>query len=61
LGYWQAKPLNALLMGENYAQSMGLRIQYVRLFLVISTSILAGIVTAFCAVCKFRFSSNSFS
>ncbi|RUA28047.1 MAG: iron ABC transporter permease [Bacteroidetes bacterium] len=53
LGYWQAKPLNALLMGENYAQSMGLRIQYVRLFLVISTSILAGIVTAFCGPIAF--------
>jgi len=53
LGYWQAKPLNALLMGENYAQSMGLRIQFVRLFLVISTSILAGVVTAFCGPIAF--------
>lgn len=53
LGYWQAKPLNALLMGENYAQSMGLRIQFVRLFLVISTSIMAGIVTAFCGPIAF--------
>lgn len=53
LGYWQAKPLNALLMGENYAQSMGLRIKNVRLFLVISTSILAGIVTAFCGPIAF--------
>ncbi len=53
LGYWQAKPLNALLMGENYAQSMGLRIQLVRIFLVISTSIMAGIVTAFCGPIAF--------
>jgi iron complex transport system permease protein len=53
LGYWQAKPLNALLMGENYAQSMGLRIQLVRLFLVVSTSIMAGIVTAFCGPIAF--------
>ncbi|MGJ3234061.1 iron chelate uptake ABC transporter family permease subunit [Marivirga sp.] len=53
LGYWQAKPLNALLMGENYAHSMGLRIQFVRLFLVISTSIMAGIVTAFCGPIAF--------
>ncbi|WNB18192.1 iron ABC transporter permease [Marivirga arenosa] len=53
IGYWQAKPLNALLMGENYAQSMGLRIKNVRLFLVISTSILAGIVTAFCGPIAF--------
>lgn len=53
LGYWQAKPLNALLMGDYYAQSMGLRIKNVRLFLVISTSILAGIVTAFCGPIAF--------
>jgi len=53
IGYWQAKPLNALLMGENYAQSMGLRIRNVRLFLVLSTSILAGIVTAFCGPIAF--------
>jgi len=53
IGYWQAKPLNALLMGENYAQSMGLRIKNVRLFLVLSTSILAGIVTAFCGPIAF--------
>ncbi|HET8858301.1 iron ABC transporter permease [Marivirga sp.] len=53
IGYWQAKPLNALLMGDNYAQSMGLRIRNVRLLLVISTSILAGIVTAFCGPIAF--------
>jgi iron complex transport system permease protein len=53
LGYWQAKPLNALLMGDNYAQSMGLRIKNVRLFLVVSTRILAGIVTAFCGPIAF--------
>jgi iron complex transport system permease protein len=53
LGYWQAKPLNALLMGDNYAQSMGLRIKSVRLSLVVSTSILAGIVTAFCGPIAF--------
>ncbi|WKV12857.1 iron ABC transporter permease [Marivirga harenae] len=53
LGYLQAKPLNALLMGENYAQSMGLKVQFVRLLLVVSTSILAGIVTAFCGPIAF--------
>jgi iron complex transport system permease protein len=53
IGYRQAKPLNALLMGDNYAQSMGLKIKNVRLFLVISTSILAGIVTAFCGPIAF--------
>jgi iron complex transport system permease protein len=53
IGYLQAKPLNALLMGDSYAQSMGLRIKNVRLLLVISTSILAGIVTAFCGPIAF--------
>ncbi len=53
IGYLQAKPLNALLLGENYAQSMGLTIKKVRIALVISTSLLAGVVTAFCGPIAF--------
>ncbi len=53
IGYLQAKPLNALLLGENYAQSMGLEIKKVRIGLVISTSLLAGVVTAFCGPIAF--------
>ncbi len=41
------KPLNAFLMGEEYAKSMGVNISVLRVFIVIIASILAAIVTAF--------------
>jgi len=41
------KALNALLLGPQYAQSMGLKIKKTNLLLVIATSILAGSITAF--------------
>ncbi len=53
IGYSQVKPLNVLLLGEQYAQSMGLEVLKTRLALVLSTSILAGIVTAFCGPIAF--------
>ena len=43
-----AKMLNALLLGENYAKSLGLNIKFARSIIFISTSILAGSITAFC-------------
>jgi iron complex transport system permease protein len=43
-----AKPLNALLLGERYARSMGLPVSRVRFWIVVSASVLAGTVTAFC-------------
>jgi len=42
------KMLNALLLGENYAGSIGLNIRLSRLLIFACTSILAGSVTAFC-------------
>lgn len=42
------KPMNMLLMGESYAQSMGLNIKASRNLMLISTTLLAGTVTAFC-------------
>lgn len=44
----QIKALNALLLGETYARSLGLNVPRTRLMLVGSTAILAGAVTAFC-------------
>ena len=41
------KPLNALLLGENYAKSMGLNFNKARLIIIFATSILAGSITAF--------------
>ena len=42
------KPLNALLLGEAYARSMGLNLRRARLGIISSTALLAGAVTAFC-------------
>lgn len=41
------KPLNALLLGENYARSLGLNFKKTRLIIIFATSILAGSITAF--------------
>jgi iron complex transport system permease protein len=42
------KPLNLLLLGEEYARSMGLNLNRSRQMLFLSTTLLAGTVTAFC-------------
>ena len=42
------KPLNLLLLGENYARTMGLNVQRTRTLLFLSTVLLAGTVPAFC-------------
>jgi iron complex transport system permease protein len=41
------KSLDALLLGENYAKSMGLNISKARYTIIFATSILAGSITAF--------------
>ncbi len=41
------KPLNALLLGENYARSLGVKYKRTRLIIIIATSILAGSITAY--------------
>ena len=43
-----SKPLNALLLGDKYAQTMGMNIKRIRLWIVVSASLLTGIITAFC-------------
>lgn len=47
------KQLNALLLGETYAQSIGLNARRMRLLILAGASILAGIVTAFCGPIAF--------
>ena len=42
------KPMNMLLAGERYAASMGLNIPRSRNLILISTTLLAGTITAFC-------------
>ena len=41
------KSLNALLLGENYAKSMGVNLKKVTLLIIVATSLLAGGITAF--------------
>src|SRR5690606_42135363 len=48
LAYASVKALNALLLGETYAASMGLAVRQARFLVVTGASILAGVVTAFC-------------
>jgi len=47
------KQLNALLLGENYARSMGLNVRRMRLLTMASASVLGGVVTAFCGPIAF--------
>ena len=47
LSVFSLKPLDSLLLGENYARSMGLNISKTRYTIIIATSILAGSITAF--------------
>lgn len=41
------KPLNALLLSDNYAKSIGVNVKQVRFLIIIVSGILAGIITAF--------------
>ncbi|CAM1339649.1 FecCD family ABC transporter permease [Tenacibaculum aestuarii] len=41
------KPLNSFLLGENYAQSLGINIKRSRNIILLITSILTGVITAF--------------
>jgi len=43
-----SKSLNVLLLGEKYAQSMGLNVRRSRLMIIFTTSLLAGAITGFC-------------
>ena len=41
------KPLNTLLLGDNYAKSLGVNIKKTRFIIILITAILTGIITAF--------------
>ena len=47
LSLYSIKSLNTLLLGENYAKSLGLNINSTRLVIISASSILAGSITAF--------------
>ena len=48
IAFVMIKPLNALLLGDEYAQSLGLNVRRARFWIIVSASILAGVTTAFC-------------
>ncbi len=45
---FQTQKLNVLLLGEMYAQSMGVNLRKLRWVLIVSVSVLSGVTTAFC-------------
>jgi iron complex transport system permease protein len=45
--FFVLKPLNAFLLGDNYAKSMGVNIKRSRNVILIITSLLTGVITAF--------------
>lgn len=47
------KPLNALLLGDYYAENLGINISRVRTLLLISTGVLVAVTTAFCGPVSF--------
>ena len=47
------KPLNALLLGPRYAESLGINVKRIRNLLLIVTGLLTAVVTAFCGPVAF--------
>lgn len=47
------KPLNALVMGQAYAQSVGINLKQTKFFIIIITGLLAAIVTVYCGPISF--------
>lgn len=48
LAFAASKPLNALLLGEQYARTMGVDVRRARVLLILSSALIAGAVTTFC-------------
>lgn len=48
-----AKPMNAMLLGDLYAESMGVPVKRVRRISIWTTGVLAGTITAFCGPIAF--------
>lgn len=53
LAFALTKPLNALLLGEGYARTLGVPLRSVRLTILLAAALLAGTVTAFCGPISF--------
>ena len=48
VAWLMAKSLNAMLLGEGYARTLGLNVKKARFWVILSTAVLTGTVTAFC-------------
>jgi iron complex transport system permease protein len=53
ISFMMVKPLNAMLLGETFSRTVGVRMQRTRIILLTASSILAGSVTAFCGPLAF--------
>jgi iron complex transport system permease protein len=53
IAFASMKSLNTFLLGEKYAQSLGVKVQRSRFLIVFSTTIMSGAVTAFCGPIAF--------
>jgi len=53
ISYGSIKSLNSWLLGENYARSLNINIGRSRFWIVVSTGLLTGVVTAFCGPIAF--------
>lgn len=48
LSFLAVKPLNALMLGEAYAESLGVRLRPLKIYLIVSAGLMASIVAATC-------------
>ncbi len=53
LGFLLMQPMNVLLLGEDYARSMGVAVNRLRWQLIVITAIMTGAITAFCGPIAF--------
>ncbi|MBM9468607.1 FecCD family ABC transporter permease [Nakamurella leprariae] len=53
LAWTLAGPLNAMLLGERYAASLGVHVRQLRWLVIVATALIAGTVTAFCGPIAF--------
>ncbi len=51
--FYLIKPLNAILLNEQYAQNLGININKLRFQVIIITAVLVGVITAFCGPIAF--------
>ena len=53
LAFLLVKPMNLLLLGDRYAQNLGLNIRRARMMVIVSSGVLVAIVTAYCGPIMF--------